>query len=62
MFQISAGKAESVYIPIVAAVVGNIDITVKAQSVLAADRVKRQLRVEVSIYSRTSMARTPLGP
>lgn len=47
-FQIKAGKAESVFIPIVASIIGTIDITVKAQSVLAADRVKRQLIVEVS--------------
>lgn len=44
------------FVPIVAAVVGTMDITVKAQSVLAADRVKRQLIVEVSLtYSQSQM-------
>ena len=49
--QIAAGKAESVFIPIVASIIGTMDITVKAQSVLAADRVKRQLIVEVIYLS-----------
>ena len=49
VFQISAGKAESIFIPIVASIVGTMDIIVKAQSTLAADRVKRQLIVEVII-------------
>ena len=48
-FQINAGKAESIFIPIVASIVGTMDIIVKAQSTLAADRVKRQLIVEVNI-------------
>ena len=45
----AAGDAKSVFFPIVPAALGKIAITVKAQSTLAADAVKRQLLVEVSI-------------
>ncbi|KAL3876288.1 hypothetical protein ACJMK2_034153 [Sinanodonta woodiana] len=44
--KVAAGKAESVFIPIVPAAIGKIDLSVKAQSVLAADGVRRQLLVE----------------
>merc|ERR1719234_1153186 len=43
---VPAGKSKSVYFPIVPAEIGNIDLTVKAQSTLAADGVKRSLLVE----------------
>ncbi|KAL3880815.1 hypothetical protein ACJMK2_033022, partial [Sinanodonta woodiana] len=43
---VPAGEAKSVFFPIVPASLGKIDITVKAQSTLAADAVKRQLLVE----------------
>ena len=39
------------FFPIVPAGLGKIDITVKAQSTLAADAVKRQLLVEVRFIS-----------
>ncbi|KAK3100069.1 hypothetical protein FSP39_014251 [Pinctada imbricata] len=44
--KVAAGKAKSVFFPIVPAALGNIDITVKAQSSMAADGVRRQLLVE----------------
>ncbi|XP_071127944.1 CD109 antigen-like isoform X2 [Mytilus edulis] len=43
---VKAGEAKSVYFPIVPAELGQISLTVKAQSVMAADAVKRQLLVE----------------
>ncbi|XP_060578353.1 CD109 antigen-like isoform X2 [Ruditapes philippinarum] len=43
---IVAGQAESVFIPIVADIVGVATITVKAQTPFSADRVKRELIVE----------------
>ncbi|KAJ8305154.1 hypothetical protein KUTeg_017289 [Tegillarca granosa] len=43
---IKAGEATSVYFPIVPAEIGKIDISVKAQSSVAADGVKRKLLVE----------------
>ncbi|XP_053374577.1 CD109 antigen-like isoform X2 [Mercenaria mercenaria] len=43
---IEAGQAESVFIPVVANVVGVAVITVKAQTPFSADRVKRELIVE----------------
>lgn len=45
--QVKAGEAKSVFFPIVPAALGPISLTVKAQSTLAADAVKRQLLVEV---------------
>lgn len=47
MHKVKAGEAKSVYFPIVPAELGQISLTVKAQSVMAADAVKRQLLVEV---------------
>lgn len=44
----AAGQAKSVFFPIVPAGLGMVDFTVKAQSTLAADGVKRQLLVEVN--------------
>lgn len=44
--QIAAGKAKSVFFPIVPAVLGKAVITVKAQSTVAADAVQRQLLIE----------------
>ena len=49
--KVTAGQAKSVFFPIVPAGLGKIDITVKAQSTLAADAVKRQLLVEVGYFS-----------
>ncbi|KAH3716732.1 hypothetical protein DPMN_059461 [Dreissena polymorpha] len=43
---IKAGEAASVFVPIVPRIVGMAEISVKAQSTLSADGVKRQLRVE----------------
>ncbi|XP_048758952.2 CD109 antigen-like isoform X2 [Ostrea edulis] len=43
---VAAGQAKSVFFPIVPAGLGMVDFTVKAQSTLAADGVKRQLLVE----------------
>ncbi|XP_053399009.1 CD109 antigen-like isoform X3 [Mercenaria mercenaria] len=43
---VAAGAAKSVFFPIVPAALGKIPLTVKAQSVLAADGVRRQLLVE----------------
>ncbi|KAL4230965.1 hypothetical protein ACF0H5_011338 [Mactra antiquata] len=43
---VTAGEAKSVFFPIVPAALGKIALTVKAQSVLAADGVQRQLLVE----------------
>jgi CD109 antigen len=43
---VKAGQAKSVYFPIVPATLGQLSITVKAQTVMAADAVKRQLLVE----------------
>lgn len=49
--QVPAGQAKSVFFPIVPASLGMIDLTVKAQSTLAADGVRRQLLVEVQTLS-----------
>ncbi|XP_060581140.1 CD109 antigen-like isoform X3 [Ruditapes philippinarum] len=43
---VAAGAAKSVFFPIVPAALGKIPITVKAQSILAADAVRRQLLIE----------------
>nr|XP_022294874.1 CD109 antigen-like [Crassostrea virginica] len=43
---VPAGQAKSVFFPIVPASLGMIDLTVRAQSTLAADGVRRQLLVE----------------
>ncbi|XP_045170199.2 CD109 antigen-like [Mercenaria mercenaria] len=43
---IKAGQTESVFIPVVADIVGVAEITVKAQTPYSADRVKRELIVE----------------
>ncbi|XP_064609177.1 LOW QUALITY PROTEIN: CD109 antigen-like [Liolophura sinensis] len=43
---LKAGQARSVYFPIIPAVLGSVDVLVKAQSSVAADAVKRQLLVE----------------
>nr|XP_034324217.1 CD109 antigen isoform X1 [Crassostrea gigas]XP_034324218.1 CD109 antigen isoform X1 [Crassostrea gigas] len=43
---VPSGQAKSVFFPIVPAGLGMIDLTVKAQSTLAADGVRRQLLVE----------------
>ncbi|XP_053399007.1 CD109 antigen-like [Mercenaria mercenaria] len=43
---VATGAAKSVFFPIVPATLGKIPLTVKAQSVLAADGVRRQLLVE----------------
>ncbi|XP_053374571.1 CD109 antigen-like isoform X1 [Mercenaria mercenaria] len=43
---IEAGQAESVFVPVVADIVGVAEITVKAQTPFSADRVKRTLIVE----------------
>jgi hypothetical protein len=45
---VSAGQSESVYFPIIPDIIGDIDISVKAQSIIAADAVKRKLKVEVT--------------
>ena len=45
--QVSAGAAKAVYIPILPEVIGSIPIVVKAQSILAADAVRRQILVKV---------------
>lgn len=44
--QIKSGHAESVYVPVVASEVGIAEITVKAQTSLAADRVQRKLIIK----------------
>jgi hypothetical protein len=44
--QIEAGQAGSVFIPVVADIIGVATITVKARTQLSADRVKRELIVE----------------
>ncbi|XP_062608191.1 CD109 antigen-like isoform X3 [Saccostrea cucullata] len=44
--QVPSGQAKSVFFPIVPAGLGMVDLTVKAQSTLAADGVRRQLLVE----------------
>ncbi|XP_064609434.1 CD109 antigen-like [Liolophura sinensis] len=44
--QVLAGKARSVFFPIRATTLGNIDLQVRAQSSVAADALIRQLRVE----------------
>ena len=49
-----AGEAKSVYFPIVPATLGQLSITVKAQTVMAADAVKRQLLVEVVKFSHST--------
>uniref|UniRef100_K1RWY1 CD109 antigen n=1 Tax=Magallana gigas TaxID=29159 RepID=K1RWY1_MAGGI len=46
---VPSGQAKSVFFPIVPAGLGMIDLTVKAQSTLAADGVRRQLLVEVNV-------------
>ncbi|KAL4237648.1 hypothetical protein ACF0H5_002362 [Mactra antiquata] len=43
---IKAGMAESVFVPVVANIVGVTKIAVKAQTVLSADRVIRDLKIE----------------
>ncbi|XP_052246732.1 CD109 antigen-like [Dreissena polymorpha] len=43
---IKVGEAASVFVPIIPRIVGMAEISVKAQSTLSADGVKRQLRVE----------------
>ncbi|XP_022321696.2 CD109 antigen-like isoform X2 [Crassostrea virginica] len=43
---VPSGQAKSVFFPIVPAGLGMVDLTVKAQSTLAADGVRRQLLVE----------------
>lgn len=48
--QLKAGQASSVYFPIIPAVLGSVDVLVKAQSSVAADAVKRQLLVEVRFH------------
>jgi len=45
--QVPAGEAKSVFFPIIPAAIGQIPLTVTAQSTLAADGVKRMLLVEV---------------
>ncbi|KAK3098083.1 hypothetical protein FSP39_015956, partial [Pinctada imbricata] len=44
--QVQSGGSVSAFFPIVPEVIGKIDISVKAQTSMAADAVKRQLRVE----------------
>ncbi|XP_053387212.1 C3 and PZP-like alpha-2-macroglobulin domain-containing protein 8 [Mercenaria mercenaria] len=43
---IEAGQAKSIFVPVVANIVGVAEIAVKAQTVLSADRVKKELIVE----------------
>ena len=45
-FQIQAGKASSVFIPIIPEIIGMAELSVRAQSFLSADAVNRQLKVE----------------
>ncbi|KAL5012796.1 hypothetical protein ScPMuIL_011347 [Solemya velum] len=44
--QINADEVQSVFFPVVAKTIGKIDISVKAQSAVSADGLKRQLLVE----------------
>ena len=46
---VPAGEAKSVYLPIVASTLGNIELSVSAQSSQAADGLRRHLLVEVSV-------------
>ena len=48
--QVPSGQAKSVFFPIIPDSLGMIDLTVRAQSTLAADGVRRQLLVEVHTY------------
>ena len=47
ILQVAKGAAKAVSFPIVPSALGKIDLTVKAQSALASDAIKRQLLVEV---------------
>ena len=49
-----AGEANSVCLPIVPATLGQLSITVKAQIVMGADAVKRQILVEVVTFSHST--------
>ncbi|XP_062572332.1 CD109 antigen-like isoform X2 [Saccostrea cucullata] len=45
-FQVCSECSETVYFPIIPITIGDVNVEVKAQSVIAADAVRRQIRVE----------------